>query len=86
MKKIYKYSLKTTQKQTLNMPAGAHPLHVEAQYGQPHLWAEVYPDRPHLEFTIYAIPTGIPIPERATNYIGSILIDDGNTSLHIYSE
>lgn len=70
---IWKYPLKLTDEQIIEMPAGT-PLSVGEQDGQLMLWALVEPDKPMLARRIRIIGTGHPIDgERVLgSFLGTI--------------
>ena len=66
----------------ISMPEGSVPLFVAIQDGEPHLWAEVEPDKPLTETHFWLAGTGNPLP-RSGQYIGSW--QDGRFVGHLYS-
>lgn len=58
MKRIYKYALDLTDRQTVNMPGAAKLLTVQMQNGVPCLWALVEPVEPDAPRMIQIFGTG----------------------------
>lgn len=86
-KTIWKFVLKTIDKQELEMPYESEMLTVQTQHGIPCLWALVNPeaDKEVRHFEIFG--TGHPITcdmgiVRA--YIGTYQIDDGALIFHVF--
>ena len=76
MSKIFKYELKITDQQTIQMPLGATILSADQQAGGLYLWAEVDPTNPPSDRTFQIIGTGNPIPNVATcrRFIDTVVI------------
>ena len=74
MKTIWKFPLKMTDRQTVEIPLPAEPLTVQLQ-GSPHetacLWAEVDPEGEKVCIDIAMIGTGHPLPD-GMRYISTI--------------
>ncbi len=87
MKTIYKYNLKVTDVQHIQLPAGAKILCVQVQDGEPHLWAEVDTDAPPEMRTIEIFGTGHPIPQEMgqdRRYISTFQMKNGSLVFHAY--
>lgn len=83
MRKIYKYPLQiTTSVQTVLMPEGYRSRFFADQHGRPTVWAEVYPDGKPVEARFQIVFTGGEVD--LGTYVGSVLVDGGNTVLHLY--
>ena len=77
MRKIYKYPLQITNRQTLQLPVDAYIIHTGLDpQGKPCVWAKVNPDAPPepINFAIYG--TGHTLDEAFTNHAGSFVQGD----------
>lgn len=85
---VYKYPL--TNFPTMRLPAGAQVLHVDAQHGQPMLWAAVDPNAKEEFRDIYMVGTGHPLPELSPGterrHLGSFLADGGAFVFHAFED
>lgn len=73
MKTIWKYPLKLTEVQQIELPQGSDPLTVQMQDHRPRVWAIVDPKEPiHTQLTFYIIGTGEPFDETNKKYLGTI--------------
>jgi hypothetical protein len=87
-KRIYKYTLETTDKQVISLPTGAEILTVQAQNDEPQLWALVDPNEKYTEeryIEIYG--TGHPVycdmgVER--RYLAAYQLSDGALVFHVF--
>lgn len=66
------------------MPNNARILCVKNQYGSLCLWAEVDDQWPTVFWTFMLVGTGKEVPESAGEYIGTVLLDEGDLVLHVY--
>lgn len=67
------------------MPAGARLLCVQTQFGQPHLWALVDPDRSQVRRGLLICGTGHPVAaEETAVYIGTVQVEGGRWVFHIF--
>jgi hypothetical protein len=83
MKTIFKYGLDLTDKQKIQLPAGAIILSTMMQYGQLRLWCEVESETTRTEEReIMIVGTGNPINSTAYKYIGSVI--DGSFVWHVF--
>jgi len=87
-KTIWKYMLKVDDAQIIAMPANAHILTVQVQFGDPCLWALVSPQMPLEGRRILIAGTG---HEREdinglTNYIGSFQLAGGALVFHVFED
>lgn len=88
-RKIFKYALELTEKQMVELPAGAKILDVQMQNGVPCLWAWVDPEEKLKRATeIYVFGTGNPIPmledqKYAYRHLGTV--QDGRFVWHIFT-
>jgi hypothetical protein len=74
---IWKFELRITDEQTVEMPALATLLSVAVQGNSLCLWALVNPDLPKCDYTFAIYGTGHPVPGGAANpglFIGTALM------------
>lgn len=90
-KRIWKYPLRTTDRQEVEMPAGASILHVGVQDGTVCLWAMVEPPTvpggSDEERTIWIVGTGNPVPDEVllhSNHLGTV--QQGPFVWHVYEQ
>jgi len=73
MKTIYKYPIRITDEQELEIPIG-YPIHVGIDpQGVPCIWYHVDTKSPTSKVKIYIVGTGNPIPENAHFHMGSFV-------------
>jgi len=85
--RIWKYPLEVADQQNLKLPTGAKILTVQAQDGNPCLWALVDETLPKFRFEIHAIAiygTGTPIPDEPGDYIATFQIMGGELVFHAF--
>jgi hypothetical protein len=88
MKTIWKFKLRLTDYQQIEIPSGFKMLTANIQGGPTRaecgyfLWAEVCPENAPTMVDIYVVGTGNPMPEEATNYVASIM--DKPFVWHVY--
>lgn len=79
MKTVFKYVLKVTDEQTIQMPLGAKVLSVQNQQDKPCLWALVDPEHPSTESVSVAMfGTGNPIEDwqlEGLSFLGTVQIN-----------
>jgi hypothetical protein len=75
MKTIWKFPFRTAETVTIEMPSGAHILHVGMQDGTPCLWALVDTEEPPISISFRIHGTGRPVDEQGINYIGTYFQD-----------
>ncbi len=85
MRTIFKYSIKLTDEQRIEMNTGAKILCVQLQGGQPCIWAEVEDPITLESVPIFIIGTGNPMPIEATRYIGTVQQFNGGLIWHVYT-
>lgn len=98
-RKIYKYPLAVTDKQTIDLPKGSHLLCVQVQKGVICLWASVQAGNVLKEpVTFYMFGTGHPDEENISGdpmkspyrhppqYLGTIQLQDGDLVFHVFAE
>lgn len=83
-KAIWKYQVEVTDRQSVNMPAGAKILFVGVQYQAVCLWAEVDPDAPVRPRSVRIFGTGHLMPDEPGSYIGTFMLDGGALVFHAY--
>lgn len=85
---IWKFDMRITDEQTLEIPQGAHILSVQQQDPQQpeciSLWALCHPGNPveRRKFNIYG--TGHPLHPPIGDYIGTVLIYGGVQVYHVF--
>jgi len=84
MKVIYKYELKLTEKQTIEMPAFARFLSVQVQNGKIQVWALVDTEQPPRLNIFKIIGTGGRIDETLGIFLGTIQL--GGFVWHVFLE
>lgn len=83
-REVWKYPLELNPGTTTHeIPAGAHLVHGDIQYGVPTLWYEVDPDAPREPRTFALIGTGGTI-EAGLVHVDSFLLAGGTLVLHAY--
>lgn len=75
MRTVHKYPLVLTSEQVLPAPVNAIPLHVDSQNYRLNLWMEVDDSESMLARTVYIVGTGQEIPDGATVYAGSAILN-----------
>lgn len=83
---IYKYPIKVTDWQFVDMPKGAKILTVQMQHETPCIWAMVDPQvNPYVARKIHIYGTGHEIPDTLNlDYIGTFQMHDGYLVLHAF--
>ena len=85
MKKVFKYSLRITDLQSLELPVGAKILCVKLQNDFPFLWALVDPSEENTEVVnIRCAGTGHEITEDIEEYIDTVLVMNGQFVFHFF--
>jgi hypothetical protein len=82
MKTIWKFTLKTTDEQVIEMPRGAKLLTVQMQDNRPQLWALVDSVKPNEQRTIATFGTGNPAEDG--EYIGTYQMRGGELVFHVF--
>lgn len=89
MRRINKYPLEMTDRQTLDLPRGAEILDCQEQQGTLQLWAlvESHPDHPRQTRTFRVVETGHAIPDSAQlHFIATVQTNDGLLEWHVFEE
>lgn len=81
---IYKYNLKLTDRQTLNLPDSATLLTVQEQNGILCLWALVNPKFPLEPRIIEILGTGNLVPVAQRKYISTVQTNQGSLVWHVF--
>jgi len=82
---IWKYPLKVTDEQILEIPGGAKILSVELQHGVPCLWALVHPKNKKKKRVVQIFGTGNPIPDADLGeYVSTFQSMGGNLVWHVF--
>ena len=82
--KVFKYKLKITDNQDIELPIDAEILSVQIQYGGLYLWALVDPEKPKQKKTILIAGTGHPIIDHNLKFIDTVQQLDGHLILHVF--
>ena len=75
IKTIWKYELRITDTQVVEMPDGAEVLHVGCQAGKICLWALVDPEAALIPYEFQIVGTGHPYEVGTGGHIGTAVID-----------
>lgn len=87
MKKIFKYKLETTDKQTLSIPEGAEILSVQTQEDKPCIWVLVDDGNVKIDRQFYIYGTGHSITSPETKkFIGTYQVCGGMGVFHLFEE
>ena len=85
MKTIYKYTLAITDFQSIELPKDSQILSVQAQQGQPCLWALVDPKAPKVKRNFAIHGTGHPVEKAHRKiHIGTFKLSAGNLVFHCF--
>ena len=83
MKEVWKYKLRSADRQTVTMPAAAEILQVDDQFSELVMWALVDRDAQNtVSREIEMFTTGHPMDEAIRIYIGTVLI--GSLVWHVF--
>jgi hypothetical protein len=85
-KTIWKFPLRVTDMNSVDMPLGAEILCVQAQREAPTLWALCDPAAPKRTryFVIYGTGHPVDASDSAANYVGTIQQYDGALVWHVF--
>ncbi len=81
---IWKFQLKTTDEQTVEMPANAEILSVQTQSGIPCIWAMVNPKNEKVSRVFHIFGTGHAIPKADRKFIGTYQPEGGVFVFHLF--
>jgi len=85
MKTIFKYTLKETDYQELEMPCGAQALSCQLQHDKIQLWALVDTDVPLRKYSVWIETTGHPLKlGPSKEFLGTIQIANGLGIFHVF--
>jgi hypothetical protein len=73
-KVIWKFPLRTTDVQTVEVPSDHEILTIQIQNGIPCMWVLVSPDAPMIKIVIEIFGTGNPVEKGLRKYIGTYQI------------
>lgn len=82
--RIWKWKLAATDVQTIEVPAGAKLLDVQAQGGLPNLWALCDENAPSTPRRIAIYGTGNPMPDEPGEYIATFQMHGGALVFHAF--
>lgn len=84
---VWKFPLRLTYAQQVEMPIGAHVIHVAEQLGILCMWAIVDPSAPTKSREFLIVGTGHTIPHGPdTIHVGSALCDGGDFVWHVFEQ
>lgn len=81
---VWKYPLKGTGEQTIEMPSGSRILHIAMQHNRVRLWALVDPEMPMVGRVLRIYGTGHEMPDVPGFYWGTFMVDDGDFVFHVF--
>lgn len=89
MKKIFKYKLQVTSKQTIEMPVGAEILSVQFQRQDLFVWALVDPDaeKEGRVFDIFGTGEDVPAvdaPGASRKHLATLQVQNGSFVCHVF--
>jgi len=87
--RILKYPFSVVDRFVLELPEGAAVLHVDAQDGQPMMWASVLVDAPMTERVFRVYGTGHLVEVEGgqwLRYVATFLMYDGGLVWHLFEE
>ena len=84
MSVIYKFPLRVTDEQTINMPTGAKILSVQFQNDQLCVWARIDNEYFKSKRTFLIVGTGHRFPDDGRQYIGTV--QQGPFVWHVFEE
>lgn len=83
--KVYKYLLRVTDEQHLDLPDGAGIIAVQTQQDQVCLWALVDPACPPVRRRILMFGTGHTVPDAGPlKYLGTVQLHGGVLVFHVF--
>lgn len=87
LERVYKYPLPTLGDWiTMTMPAGAVPLCVQVQDGQPCMWARVVIGRPPVAHHFRIAGTGHDLGSNIGRHIDSFQLHGGALVFHVFAD
>jgi len=82
--RIWKFPLRITDRQTLDMPAGAQVLTAQLQRGVLQLWALCDPLAEKAPRTFNVFGTGNPLPAQPGRYVSTFQMSGGELVFHVF--
>lgn len=82
--RIYKYPLKITDRQAVNMPLGAQMLSVQMQNGVPCLWALVDEDAVCADHVLAMYGTGHPVDSLQKKFVATFQMPEHGLVWHVF--
>ena len=79
---IWKFPIKITDMQHIEVPGALTPLHVAFQGGQLCLWGAVWPGYSQVRVPVYIIGTGHPYDVEEMEHVGTV--QDGLFVWHVF--
>lgn len=84
MKTIWKFPLTAINYQTLEIPKDAEVLTIQAQNGEPCLWARVDSDAAIVKRSIAIHGTGHSLPDTKGDYLGTYQMAQSALIFHVF--
>lgn len=84
MKQVFKYPLRITDTQSLELPVGAEILSVQVQFSTVQLWALVDTSQPKEKREIEIYGTGHPMHDAERKFIGTVQLEEGRFVFHVF--
>ena len=83
---IFKFQLQVTDTQVLTVPAGATPICVQTQNGEPCIWMKVLNEEAHRKMVIFIHGTGHQITSPSAKYLDTFQMREGALVFHVFWE
>lgn len=83
MKTIWKFPIKVTDQQVLQVPQDAQLLSVQMQGDQPCIWALVDPEAQKRPCTVQVFGTGHPVASEGA-FLGTFQMHGGSLVFHVF--
>ena len=83
---IFKYPLKLTDTQLVEIPEGAERLTVQLQRDTICLWAIVDIRKQNEVRTVHIVGTGHPVPDGFLEFLGTVQMAGGSLVWHVFME
>ena len=85
-RRIWKWTIRLVDEQTIHVPVGASPLDVQVQGDHLVLWALVDATAPSELRTVRIVGTGNPVQDDPGVYVGTVQIHGGSLVWHVFME
>lgn len=82
--RIWKFPLRITDRQTVDMPAGAQVLTAQLQRGVLQMWALCDPAAEKTPRTFSVFGTGNPMPNNPGRYVSTFQLSGGELVFHLF--